>query len=140
MRFQRREVGAKNFCGGIHAIVESLRLNIIENGVARGGGYGMRLIGEAMVEGAGTVFECIDNARGDENGAEGSVTAGDSLPNQDDVRLDIPVLNGEGLSRAAHAAHDFVGDEEDAAVAADRGDALGVAVRRDGGAESCAND
>ena len=139
MRIQGGEFGAKNFCGGFYVIEELLRLDVIENGIAGGGGYGMGLIGEAVLEGAGTAFECIDDAGCDEDGAEGRVTAGDSLPYQDDVWLDIPVLDGEGFSCAAHAAHDFVGDQENAAVAADCGDALGVAVRRYGGAESCAN-
>src|SRR5260370_40813339 len=66
--------------------------------------------------------------RGDEDGAKGRVTAGDSLPYQNDIGLDVPVLNGERLSRPAHTAHDFVGNEQDAALAADFVDALGVAV------------
>ena len=139
MRIQGGEFGAKNFCGGFYAIEEFLRLDVIENGIACGGGYGMGLIGEAVLEGAGAAFECIDDAACDEDGAEGRVTAGDSLPYQDDVWLDIPVLDGKWLSGAAHAAHDFVGDEEDSATAANFGDALGVAVRRYGSAESCAN-
>src|SRR5260221_5093539 len=75
----------------------------------------MCLIGEAVLEGAGAAFECFDDARSYEDGAEGRVTAGDSLPDQDNVWLDVPVLDCERFAGAAHAAHDFVGDEENAA-------------------------
>jgi len=49
------------------------------------------------------------------------------------------VLAGEGFSGAAHAGHDFVGDQENAVAAADFGDAGGVAVDGGNGAESGAN-
>src|SRR6202035_4879778 len=99
----------------------------------------MRLVGETVLEGARAAFECVDNARGYQNRAEGHVATGDSLPDQDNVRLDIPVLDCEGLSGAAHAAHDFVGDEENAVLAANSCYALGVAFGRGGCAESGAN-
>ncbi len=99
----------------------------------------MRLIGEAVLEGARAAFECFDDAWRYQDCAEGRVAAGNSLPDQDDVWLDIPVLYGEGLSGAAHAAHDFVCDEEDAVVAADFCDALSVAFGRDSRAEGGAD-
>ena len=45
------------------------------------------------------------------------------------------MLDSKWFSSAAHAAHDLVRDEENTAVAADLCDALGIAVRRDGGAK-----
>jgi predicted metalloprotease with PDZ domain len=88
----------------------------------------MRLIGEAVHEGGGAFFEGVDDARSYEDRAEGRVTTGDSLPRENDVGLETPVLAGEGFAGAAHARHDFIGDEEDAVAAADFGDASGVAV------------
>ena len=49
------------------------------------------------------------------------------------------MIHGEGFSGAAHAGHDFVGDEKNSAVAADFGDALDVAVGRSCCAE-CGSD
>src|ERR1700739_2996859 len=95
------------------------RFDVIEDGVASGNGNRVGLKGEAVLEGAGAAFECLDDTRRDENGAKGRVTAGNSLPYQNDVWLDVPVLNGERLSGAAHTAHDFVGNEGDASPAAD---------------------
>ena len=100
----------------------------------------MRLIGEAVLESAGAAFECVDDTRRYEDSTKRRVAAGDSLPYQNDVRLNVPVLNGERLSGAAHTTHDFVGDEKNAAAAADFGDTLDVTVGRDGGAEGGAND
>lgn len=99
----------------------------------------MGLIGEAVHEGGCALFESVHDARSDEDCAEGRVTAGDSLSSEDDVGLEIPVLAGERLSRAAHAGHDFIGDEKDAVAAADFGDAGGVAVDGGGGAKRCAD-
>ena len=62
----------------------------------------------------------------DEDGAERRVAAGDSLPYQDQIWLDVPVLNRKNFSGAAHAAHDFVGDEQDFFFAADFCDARDV--------------
>ncbi len=100
----------------------------------------MRLIGKAVHEGGGALFEGLDDARGDEDGAEGRVTAGNSLPSEDDVRFETPVLAGERLSRAAYTAHDFIGDEQDAVLAADFGNARSVAVDGGGSTERGADD
>ncbi len=50
------------------------------------------------------------------------------------------MLAGEGLAGAAHAAHDFVGDEQDAVLAADFGDARGVPLDRGNSPERGADD
>jgi len=136
MGFESGEKFAKSFAGGGDAIEEFVGFEVIEDGVACGGGDGMRLVGEAVHEGGGAFFEGVDDAGSDEDGAEGSVTAGDSLSGENDVGLQIPVLAGEWLSGAAHAGHYFVDDQEDAVAAADFGDAGGVAVDSGGCAES----
>ena len=50
------------------------------------------------------------------------------------------MLNGEWFSRAAHAAHNFVGNQENSILAADFRDASGVSLRRHSGTESRANN
>ncbi len=49
------------------------------------------------------------------------------------------MLDGERFSGAAHAAHDFIGDQKNAVASADFGNSRGVAVGRSGGAESRAD-
>src|SRR5882724_5224534 len=108
MRFESGERFAEGFAGRSDAIEKFVGFEVIEDGVACGGGNGMRLVGETVHKGGGAVFEGVDDARSDEDCAERSVTAGDSLSGEDDVRFQIPVLAGEGFSGAAHAGHDFV--------------------------------
>ncbi len=110
MRFQRGEFGAQSFAGGRDAVEELMRLDVIEDGVAGGRRDRMRLIRETVLEGARAAFECGRHARRNEDSAERRVAAGDSLPYQDDVRLNVPVLHGERFFGAAHATHDFIGD------------------------------
>ncbi len=140
VRLKWRKRDAEILCGGSHAIKELVRFEVVENGVARGSTNRMRLISEAVHEGAGAAFECFDDARGNENRAERRVTAGDSFSYQDDVRLDAPVLRSKRLSGTAHAGHNFVGDQENTVLAADFRDARGVTFGRHGGAESGADD
>ena len=49
------------------------------------------------------------------------------------------MLNGKRFSGTAHTGHDFVGDEEDSAIAADFCDAFCVTVGRCGGSERGSN-
>ena len=100
----------------------------------------MRLIGKAVLESAGAALESFDNARRNKNGAERRVAAGNSLPHQDDVGLNIPMLNGERFSGAAHAGHDFIGNQQDFIFAADFRDARDVTIGGHGSAEGGAND
>ena len=134
MRFEGGKRFAKSFAGGGDAIEEFVGFEEIKDGVAGSGGDGMRLIGEAVHEGGGAFFEGVDDAGSDEDRAERGVAAGDSLPSEDDIGFEIPVLAGEGFSCAAHAGHDFVGNQQNAVAAADFGDTGGVAV--DGGSSS----
>lgn len=140
MRLQRSERGAESFGGGSYAREEMVRFEVIENGVARSGCDGMGLIRETVLERAGAAFEGLDDARRNENGAERSITTGNSLPGTNEVRLEVPMLDGKGLVGAAYAGHDFVGDKKEAAIAADFGDASGVAFGGNGGAECCADN
>ena len=50
------------------------------------------------------------------------------------------MLDSEWISGAAHAGHDFVGDEKNSAIATNFRDALYVTFRRSGAAERCSDD
>ena len=110
MGFDWSERFAKSFAGWSYAIEKFVGFEVIEDGVACGCGDRMRLVGEAVHEGGGTFFEGFDDTGGDEDCPERSVTTGDSLPGENDVGLEAPVLAGEGFSCATHPGHDFVGD------------------------------
>src|ERR1700676_2450343 len=100
----------------------------------------MGLIREAVLEGTGPLFESFCDARRHEHRAQWSIAASDSLPYQNDVRRNVPVLNRKWFAGAPHAAHDFVSDQQNTALAANCGDARGVAVWRNGRAERSANN
>ena len=140
VRLQRRNRVAEFFCGRSHAIKELMRFEMVENRVARSSRHRMRLIRETVLKYAGTFGKRIGNAPGNEDRAEWRVPACDSLAHQNHVRFNAPVLNRERLSSAAHAGHDFIGDEKDAVFAADFSDARGVSLGGCGGAESGADD
>ncbi len=133
VRLKRGKRNAEIFCGGSHAIKQLARFEVVE-------GDRMSLVSEAVNEGGGAAFECRDDARGNENRAEGRVPAGDSFPHQNHVRLDAPVLGSKRSSGTAHAGHNFVRDEENSVLAADFRAARCVTLGRHGGAESGTND
>jgi len=140
MRLQGGKSAAQDLPGRNRATKKIVRFEIIENRVARGGGDGMRLICEAMRECARAAAECFDHTSRNQHSAERRVPAGDSFAHQNHVWLDAPVLDGKGFSGAAHAGHDFVGDQENSVLAADFRDARGVALRRRRSAKRRAND
>src|SRR5260370_10883713 len=113
---------------------------MVKNRVARGGAHRMSLIREAVHEGCGAAFECLDDARANKHGAQRRVTAGDSFPHQNHVRVDASVLNGKVLARASHAGHHFVRDEENFVLVADFRDTRTVTFGRHCGAKSGADE
>src|SRR2546426_3726920 len=140
MRLKRRQRGAQVFPCGTHALKKFVGFEIVKNSVTRRRRNRMCLIREAVHECAGAAFECFNHTRGNEYRAERRVAAGDSFPDENDVRFDAPVLTSEWFSRAAHAAHNFVGNQENSILAADFRNSRGVTFGRRGGAESGAND
>ena len=60
-----REHGAQLRSEADDAFEQLVRLKIVEDGIACGGGNGMRLIGEAVLECAGTAGEGLRYSRGD---------------------------------------------------------------------------
>ena len=67
MRFEHRESFAQRFACGRYAIEKFVGFKVIEDGVTGCGGDGMRLIGEAVHEGSGALFEGVDDAGSDED-------------------------------------------------------------------------
>ena len=139
-RFEDAEGAAKRVARRSDAVKELLTLNNIEYGVAGGHGHGMGLIRKAMRKCAGASGDRLRHVRRGDDGAEGRVAAGNALAGENHVGRDAPMINGEWATGAAHASHDFVGDEENPVAAANFSDALEVAVGRLDGAESGAGD
>src|SRR6267378_2395713 len=79
MRQKRRKRVAQVLSCRNDAIEKFLRFEIIEDGVSRSSANRMRLVGEAVHEGARAAFERFDNARGNEYRAQRRVTTRDSL-------------------------------------------------------------
>ncbi len=140
VRFDGGESLAQGFTDRRDAIEELVSFEVVEDGVAGSGGNGMRLIRETMHESSGAFLVGFDDVRRNENRAEGSITAGNSLSGQDDVRFESPMLRGKWFAGTAHAGHDFVGDEKNSVFAADIGDARGVTIYRGNRAERGTDD
>src|SRR5882757_6167569 len=64
MGLESGESFAQRFADRCDAIEEFVGFEVIEDGVACGGGNGMGLIGEAVHEGGCALFECVDDAGG----------------------------------------------------------------------------
>src|SRR5215472_12300513 len=116
-----------------------MRFQIIQNRIARRGAHWMRLIGKAVYERARTRPDRFHHARRGEHTAKRRISAGDSLPYQNDIRLDAPMLHRKGFARAAHSRHDFICDQQDAALLADLCDSPGITFGRNRSAERRAN-
>src|SRR5579859_2354959 len=140
MRFKRSKGGSQGLRRPRNACEQFVRFDVIQNGVAGSGGHGMGLVSKSMLERATATFKSLDNIGCDENRAERSVAAGNSLPRENDVGLDAPMPHSEWFACAADAGHHFILDEKHAALAANLRDARGVSFRRHGGAECRAND
>lgn len=140
MRGERSYRGAEMFSGGLDPKEKVVRFEIVEDGVAGGSRDGMSLVGETVFESAGAAREGVGDLSGNEDSAERCVTAGNSLPRENDVWLDGPVLDSEGFTGTAQAGHNFVGNKQNAVVATDFGDAREVAFRRSCRAERRADD
>ena len=65
MRFEWCDRFAKLFGGGLDASEEILFFENVENSVACGSGNGMRLVGETMLESAGTFCKYVGDSRRD---------------------------------------------------------------------------
>ena len=140
MSGERSESGTEGFGGGRDGGEEIVGFKVVEDGIAGGGGNGMGLVGKAVFERAGTLRKNFRDFGGDEDGAKGSVAAGDALSREDEVGLEVGVLDGEGFAGAAEAGHDFVGDEKKVVPASDFTDARKVGgIGRSSGAEGGAN-
>src|SRR5258708_27728542 len=72
-------------------------LDVVEYGVAGGSGDRVSLICEAVLEYPAAAFESVDNALRNENRSERRVAAGDSLPRENEVRLDAQCSTAKGF-------------------------------------------
>ena len=140
MAKKRRESVAQRYSSGSDAREKIVRLDVIEYGVAGSSCNRMGLVSKSMLEVSGAFFKCFDDIGSDENGAKRSVAARNPLSCKNNVRLEPPVLHSKRLAGASNPAHNLIGDEKNAALAANLGDAHNVTFRRDNRAESCSDN
>src|SRR6185369_13047730 len=103
-------------------------------------GYGVRVVSKSMDQCARTIGNGIHDFGTRDNGTERSVTAGDSLPHDQNVGRDAPMIAGEVCACASETGHDLIGDEESSALGASLGYLGKIGVRRSNGSESCTTD
>ena len=88
----------------------------------------MAVVGEAAVE--HLVLEVIGDLAADADGAKRDIRARQSLRHDEDVRHDLPVIDGEPLAGPAEPGHHFVADQQDAVLVAQRAHAFEIAIGR----------
>ena len=105
-----------------------------------GAGDGMRLVGVAVHEAAGTGVQRLDDPAVDQDAADRLVAAAEALGDDLDVRRDAFLLPGVHRAGAAHAAHHLVQDQQRAVAVADLPHALEIAGQRGDAAGGGADD
>ena len=75
-----------------------------------------------------------------DHGAERSVSAGESLGSNKNVRLHVPMFDCEITSGTTHTRHHFIGNQEHAVAAAHFGDGLQISWRWNDGTQRRAAD
>ena len=105
-----------------------LLLQTVQHGASGGQRDGVSVVGKAVQEGSrgNSIYDFF----GGDDRAQRSVAAGETLGCDQNVGRDVPVFDGEVLSGAAHAGHDFVGDQQDAVAPADFRHLLQISRRR----------
>src|SRR4029077_5989056 len=76
------------------------------------------------------VVEVLRDMSPHANSAERKITRGKSLSHANQVRNDLPMIDGKPLTRAAKARHHFVGDHQDAVFVAQVPHAFEISIRR----------
>ena len=94
------------------------------------------LVRLAVLERRGARAHSLDDPLVQQQCRDSPVPGGQPLAHGEDVRDDVVVLPGVHRARAAHAAHDFVEDDERAVAVADVFHGLEVAGQGDDAAES----
>jgi hypothetical protein len=140
MRKKRSESGTKRYSRWSDAREKIVRFDVIEYSVAGCGCDWMSLVSKSVFEGSAAAFKSFHDICRDEHGPEWSIAARNSLPDENNVRFDAPVLHSERLAGAAHAAHDFICDKENAARTANLGNARDVTFRRHDRAKRCSHN
>ncbi len=99
----------------------------------------MRVVSEAVQKRAGALGNRFHHVPSSDHRAQRRVTARDSLPDQNHVRRNAPMIHGEWFARAAHSAHHFIGNQQNSVAAANFSDALHVTIGRSHGTQRSAH-
>jgi hypothetical protein len=95
-------------------------------GECGGASYGMAVVGEATVE--HLVLEVLRDVMAHADRPKRQIARGEALGHRNEVRHDLPVVDGEPLAGAAETGHHFIGDHQYAVLVAELAYALHVAV------------
>jgi len=95
----------------------------------------MRVVREAVQECAGAGGDRVDDSLARDDCAERRVSAGESFGGDQNIWADTIMFHREVAAGAAHAGHNFVGDQQHAVTAADSGNRLQISGRRNHRAE-----
>ena len=87
-------------------------------------------VGMPVLEEAAPRRERCDDLLAHEHGPDRLIAAAQPLGDRHQVRRDALLLDGVQRARAPHAAHDFVGDQEDAVPVADVANAAEITGHR----------
>src|SRR2546421_9778405 len=105
-----------------------------------GAGRGMAEIGRAVLEEAAALHDGLVYRPGDHQGADRLIAGAKALGDGDHVGNHALALEGPHRAAAAHAAHHFVEDQQDAVAIADLAHAFEVARYRRWGAQRWTRD
>src|SRR6478672_13448816 len=96
----------------VGGLQELIRHDMAEYGASSGSGNRMRVVREPVQKCTGPGGDCGDDFLAGDDGAKRSVSAGQALGGDENVRRDVPMIDSKIDSGSAHAGHDFIGDQE----------------------------
>ena len=107
---------------------EAIPLEDIDNGQPGGTGYGMALIGEAVIK-VNPLTEGFVYLIAYDHASKGCIEAGYALSHYHHVGLNIEVLHGKPPACPAETGDDLIGNEENVVLIADIPDGLPIGGR-----------
>ena len=125
---------------GIRRLQQFLLLKKSQHSLARCQRNRMRVVGEAVQKRSGSVRNRVGYWFRNQDGAERRIATRQAFGGNQNVGCDFPMIDGKVAPGAAHASHDFIGDQENAMPSADLGHAFEVPGRGHDCAERCPAD
>jgi hypothetical protein len=106
------------FAARAHLGEQPLVADRVLHGERRGARERMTDVRVSMLEGAGAAFQCVADTFRNQSRADHAVSAAETLGDRHEIGHDAFLLAGVQRAGAAHAAHHFVQDQQDAVAIA----------------------